>query len=138
MFEVRFAVREYEIDSQGVVNHAIYVNYLEHARSFFLRAHGYEYGRLVEQGLHLMVAHMSMDFREALRSGDEVIVRLSAERVGAKLHFHQQILRGADQRVCVTATTHIVCVQNGRVTRGDFFEHLIKDIENDLPQETAG
>ena len=128
MFEVRFAVREYEIDSQGVVNHSIYVNYLEHARSFFLRAHGFEYARLVEQGLHLMVAHMSFDFREPLRSGDEVLIRLSAERAGAKLHFHQQILRGADEKVCVTAATHIVCVEGGRVTRGDFFGHLLNDI----------
>jgi len=138
MFEVRFAVREYEIDSQGVVNHAIYVNYLEHARSFFLRAHGFEYGRLVEQGLHLMVAHMSFDFREALRPGDEVLVRLTAERVGAKLHFHQYILRGADEKLCVTATTHIVCVQNGRVTRGAFFDQLVKDIENIRAAEAAG
>jgi acyl-CoA thioester hydrolase len=128
MFEVRFAVREYEVDSQGVVNHAIYVNYLEHARSFFLRAHGFEYVRLVEQGLYLMVAHMSFDFREPLRSGDEVLIRLRAERAGAKLHFEQQILRGADEKVCVTAATHVVCVQGGRVTRGDFFENLVKDI----------
>lgn len=138
MFEVRFAVREYEIDSQGVVNHAIYVNYLEHARSFFLRAHGFEYGRLVEQGLHLMVAHMSFDFREPLRSGDEVLVCLTAERVGAKLHFHQQIVRGADEKVCVTAATHIVCVQGGRVTRGDFFDHLVKDLENTRSAVAAG
>jgi acyl-CoA thioester hydrolase len=138
MFEVRFAVREYEIDSQGVVNHAIYVNYLEHARSFYLRAHGFEYAELVEQGLHLMVAHMSFDFREPLRSGDEALIRLTAERVGAKLHFHQQILRGADDKVCVTATTHIVCVQSGRVTRGEFFDHLVKDLENNRSTEAAG
>lgn len=128
MFEVRFAVREYEIDSQGVVNHAVYVNYLEHARSFFLRAHGFEYARLVEQGLHLMVSHMSLDFRDALRPGDEIIVQLKATRHGAKLHFQQSILRAADQKLCVTATTHIICVRDGKVTRGEFFDKLAADI----------
>ena len=124
MFEVRFDVREYEIDSQGVVNHSVYVNYLEHARSFFLKARGFEYAKLVERGLHLMVADMSLDFKAPLRAGDQIVVRVQATRRGAQLHFHQEILRGSDNKVCVIADTHIVAVENGRLTRGEFFDAL--------------
>lgn len=133
MLEVRFQVREYEVDSQGVVNHAVYVNYLEHARSFFLKAHGFEYGRLVEAGVHLMVSHMSLDFKSSLRSGDEVLIRLSAARHGAKLRFHQVVLRAADEIQCAVASTDVICLKNSRVTRGDFFDSLRKDLGGEAP-----
>ncbi len=133
MFEVRFQVREYEVDSQGVVNHAVYVNYLEHARSFFLKAHGFSYGQLVEEGVHLMVSHMTMDFKASLRSGDEVLIRLSADRHGAKLRFNQAVLRAADEIQCAVASTDVICLKNGRVTRGEFFDSLKKDLGGEGP-----
>ncbi len=35
-FELEFTVRDYECDLQGIVNNAVYLNYLEHTRHQYL------------------------------------------------------------------------------------------------------
>ena len=35
VFELKMSVRDYECDLQGIVNNAVYQNYLEHARHQF-------------------------------------------------------------------------------------------------------
>ena len=37
VFKVDFTVRDYECDLQGIVNNAVYQNYLEHARHFIFK-----------------------------------------------------------------------------------------------------
>ena len=39
-FTLTLAVRDYECDLQGVVNNAVYQNYLEHARHQYLQSLG--------------------------------------------------------------------------------------------------
>ena len=124
VFEVSFDVREYEIDSQGVLNNAVYLNFLEESRNLYLKAHGFSYFALVQQGVHLMVSDVEIRFKLSLRSGDSALIRVSARRSGAKYVFDQEILRGSDKKLCAKAQTSIICVINGKVTRGDFFDTL--------------
>lgn len=124
MFEVRFDIREYEIDSQGVVNNAVYLNFLEESRNLFLKEHGFSYFALVQQGVHLMVSDVELRFKMSLRSGDQALIRTCGHKSGAKYVFAQQIYRAADLKLCTDATTSIICVINGKVTRGEFFDKM--------------
>lgn len=124
MFEVRFDIREYEIDSQGVVNNAVYLNFLEESRNLFLREHGFSYFALVQQGVHLMVSDVDLRFKVSLRSGDQALIRTTGKRAGAKYIFEQQIYRGVDNKLCASAVTSIICVIDGKVTRGAFLDRL--------------
>lgn len=45
-FEVELEVRDYECDLQGIVNHAVYLHYLEHARHLLLKANGLDFAEL--------------------------------------------------------------------------------------------
>ena len=39
-YTVKMSVRDYECDLQGIVNNAVYQNYLEHARHLYLQSKG--------------------------------------------------------------------------------------------------
>ena len=42
-FEIELQVRDYECDIQGIVNNAVYQNYLEHCRHKFLNSVGLDF-----------------------------------------------------------------------------------------------
>ena len=47
-FELTLDVRDYECDLQGLVNNAVYQNYLEHARHQYLASLGLSFARFHE------------------------------------------------------------------------------------------
>lgn len=101
---LQMAVRDYECDLQGVVNNAVYQNYLEHARHEFLRANQLDFAALSKAGANLVVVRAEVDYKSPLTSGDEFIVNTRLEKVSRlKLAFHQTIIRANDQKLIVTA-----------------------------------
>ncbi len=103
-FDLEFKVRDYECDMDHVVNNAIYLNYLEHARHEFLLGIGINFGELVRQGISLVVTRIEADFKTSLVSGDTFIVRTSLSRKGRiRLQFNQSIFRLSDNRLMLGA-----------------------------------
>jgi acyl-CoA thioester hydrolase len=72
LFSVRLAVRSYEIDANGHVNHAVYHQYGEHARTEHLAAAGCSMGRFLEHGLGIVLLETHVRFLRELRHGDLV------------------------------------------------------------------
>ena len=104
MHSLNFAVRDYECDLQGVVNNAVYMNYLEHARHEFLKSRGVDFAEVTRQGIHLVVVRAELDYKASLSSSDEFNVSTRFEREGRlKIIFHQDILRGSDQALMLSA-----------------------------------
>lgn len=102
--ELEFKVRDYECDMDHVVNNAVYLNYLEHARHEFLAGLGIRFGELARQGVSLVVTRIEIDFKASLVSGDTFYVRTSLGRKGRiRLKFNQDIYRKADQRHMLSA-----------------------------------
>ncbi len=73
-FSVRVAVRSYEVDVNGHVNHAIYHRYGEHARSEHLAAAGCAMDRMLEHGVGIVLLETTCRFMRELRHGDELDV----------------------------------------------------------------
>ena len=48
-FTHELKVRDYECDMQGIVNNAVYQNYLEHCRHEFLLSVGIDFNRLTQR-----------------------------------------------------------------------------------------
>jgi YbgC/YbaW family acyl-CoA thioester hydrolase len=71
-FTVRIAVRSYELDANGHVNHANYHRYGEHARTEQLRAAGCSLVQLVQHGLGLVMLETHATFLRELREGDQL------------------------------------------------------------------
>lgn len=124
IFELEMKVRDYECDLQGVVNNANYQHYLEHARHEFLENAGANFGELHRQGIDAMVARVEIDYKVSLVSGNRFVVKLNIMREGAKLVFLEDIYRIPDQKLCAKGRVESICVQEGRLTRGELFDVL--------------
>ena len=120
IFTLEIAVRDYELDSEGIVNNAVYLHYLEHTRHAFVKREGIPFGSLTSDGLVPVVRRMEIDYRTPLRTGDVMLSRLWIERQGARFVFHQDIFRKQDDAPVVSAVVTIVCMEkDGRINRGD-------------------
>ena len=120
-------VRDYECDLQGIVNNANYQHYMEHARHEFLESHGENFGRLHNEGIDAMVAKVQIEYKLPLISGDKFVVGINIKRQGAKLLFMQDIYRMSDGKLCTKGCVETICVQNGRLTRGEIFDAMFAE-----------
>lgn len=126
VFTHEMKVRDYECDLQGIVNNANYQHYMEHSRHEFLESLGVNFGKLHEDGIDAMVAKISIEYKIPLRSGDRFIVGINIHRQGPKIVFSQDIYRLPDGKLCTKGTVETICVENGRLTRGEIFDEVFR------------
>lgn len=126
IFTHAMKVRDYECDLQGIVNNANYQHYMEHSRHEFLDSLGINFGKLHEDGIDAMVAKITIEYKLPLRSGDRFIVGINLQRQGAKIIFYQDIYRLSDGKLCTKGVVESICVENGRLTRGEIFDEVFK------------
>ncbi len=120
-------VRDYECDLQGVVNNANYQHYMEHTRHEFLESLGVNFGKMHEDGLDAFVTKVSISYKKSLRSGDHYRSALRCAMRAPKLVFYQDILH-LDGSLAARGEVECVVVDNGRLTRGEFFADLLRDV----------
>jgi acyl-CoA thioester hydrolase len=105
-FKLDMKVRDYECDFQGIVNNAVYQNYLEHCRHEFLLAQNIDFNRLAQDKIFLVVVRAELDYKTPLRGGDHFWIGLNCERSSPlRFVFLQDIYRSADQRPILSART---------------------------------
>ena len=117
VFELAFKVRDYECDIQGIVNNAVYQNYLEHTRPEFLEKVGMNFSKMHAEGIDAMVIRIEMDYKFPLKSGDEFVCKLNTSRdSNLKFVFHQDIFRVPDNKLILTAKVIAAClnIKTGR------------------------
>jgi acyl-CoA thioester hydrolase len=113
IFELPFKVRDYECDIQGIVNNAVYQNYLEHTRHEFLEYVGLNFAKFHDEGIDAMVIRIEIDFKFPLKSGNEFICRLSTRREGnLKFIFYQDIYRLPDMKLIAKGKVTTACINN--------------------------
>ena len=114
-FNLKFVVRDYECDLQGVVNNANYQHYLEHARHQFLISKGVSFVELHDQGIDLIVTKVEIEYKYPLKSRDEFFVTVIIQREGnARILFIQEIYRLPDLKLIVKAKVTGVATKKGK------------------------
>ena len=120
-------VRDYECDMQGIVNNAVYQNYLEWARHVYLRSRSLDFADLTRRGIIVVVIRAELDYLKSLQSGDEFTVTVSTRKVSRlKLIFDQEIkqLPGNDRVIRASITT--TCInERGRPYFHDELDKLL-------------
>lgn len=128
VFKLTDKVRDYECDLQGVVNNSNYQHYMEHARHEFLESVGENFGAMHERGMDAFVSSVQIQFKHSLRSGDRYISCLNVYKKGVKLVFEQDIYREKDGVLATRGIVESVLVENGKLTRGEYFDTLLQKI----------
>lgn len=117
-FELILQVRDYECDLQGIVNHAVYLHYLEHARHEFIKTAGLDFWQLHRAGYDGVVVRAEVDYKLPLRPGDRFAIRMRVEPRGlVRFIFYQDIYRLPDERLVVRALVHSAFLQGGKPVR---------------------
>ena len=111
--DVRFA----ELDPYGHVNHAVYVTYLEVARTEALDFCSIPLSAMAEEGYQLVVTKLDVRFRSPATAGDRLTVETTvAELRRASGVWNQRIVRG-DEVLVTGRVTAAVTDTSGKPTR---------------------
>lgn len=113
-FEWPIRVYYEDTDSGGVVYHSNYLNFMERARTEWLRSLGFEQDELITKHHCIFAVHsMQLNFRQPARFNDALLVQSKIlKAAGASMHFEQKIIR-KDELLC-EATVKIACLDSNR------------------------
>jgi acyl-CoA thioester hydrolase len=99
-----------DTDAGGVVYHASYVNFMERARTEWLRTHGYSNAGLMKEfGVVFVVRSLRLDYLKPALLDDLLDVTAQIKDIGrSRLDLLQSVLRGDE--LLTEAEVHLVCV----------------------------
>jgi len=126
-FEIEMKVRDYECDSQGVVNNANYLHYMENTRHEFMYSLGMTFKDSHLLNIDPVVVRANLHYKTPLTGGDVFISRFTVERKGVKIVFNQTIYRKSDNVLCCSGIIETAILINGKPSRGDLFDEKMKD-----------
>ncbi|MCK5665799.1 MAG: tol-pal system-associated acyl-CoA thioesterase [Thiotrichaceae bacterium] len=111
MSEFIWPVRIYyeDTDSGGVVYHSNYLNFMERARTEWLRSMQLEQDDIInEHAIMFVVRSLTIDYLKPAVFNDKLIVKSSFQKVGkASVVFEQLILRQSSDEILTKAIVKI-------------------------------
>jgi len=110
--EFNLPVRVYfqDTDAGGVVYHASYVNFMERARTEWMRGFGFSNaGLMKELGVVFVVRSLKLDYLKPALLDDMLSVSVQLKAIGrSRVTLHQIMMR--DEEVLVEAEIHLVSI----------------------------
>jgi len=110
IFSLPVRVYFQDTDAGGVVYHASYVNFMERARTEWLRAHGYSNAGLMKEfNVVFVVRTLKLDYLRPALLDDLLDVTAQIKEIGrSRLTLLQNVLRGGE--LLTEGEIHLVCV----------------------------
>jgi acyl-CoA thioester hydrolase len=126
--EIKLRVRYGETDKMGVVYYGNYAQYLEQGRTEWLREMGFSYKWMEENGIHLPVVNLTVDYKKPAQYDDLLTVTTVLKKTPTyKIEFYYEIFNQEGQ-LLVQASTALVFVNSftNKVRRAP--DYLLKRI----------
>ena len=110
VFSLTVRVYFQDTDAGGVVYHANYVNFMERARTEWLRTFGHSNaGLMKELGVVFVVRSIKLDYLKPALLDDMLTVTAQIKEIGrSRVVLFQTVLKG--EEVLVEGEVHLVCV----------------------------
>ena len=115
--EIEIRVRYQETDGQGRLHHANFFTYFELGRTELLRAAGYDYRRIEEEGWMLVVYEVTCKYLKPAAFDDVLRLRtIVDESHGARVICRYEVYR--DETLLAKGRSVLACIdRQGRITR---------------------
>lgn len=94
--ELEIVVRPTEVDVNGHVNNAKYVEYMEWGREEWYERQGLPYDRLFALGAVTVTVNLNLNFRRECRQGEVLVITTRPERLGRTSFALRQEIRKRD------------------------------------------
>jgi YbgC/YbaW family acyl-CoA thioester hydrolase len=92
-FSQSLKVRSYELDAQGHVNYAVYLNYLEFARVAALEQVGLRFDDYFKRGIYIVIVEVKIKYLAPATLGDELEITLEGTSQGrTSATFKQEVI----------------------------------------------
>jgi len=110
LFTLPVRVYFQDTDAGGVVYHASYVNFMERARTEWMRGFGFTNAVLMKElGVVFVVRSLKLDYLKPALLDDLITVSALLKEIGrSRVTLHQTIMRGEEK--LVEAEIHLVSV----------------------------
>lgn len=103
-------VRSTEIDVNGHVNNAKYVEYLEWGREDWYERIGMSYDRLLALGAVTVAVNLNLNYRRECRQGEALTITTRPDRLGRTSFVVAQTIRNRESDVVADALVTIVTI----------------------------
>ena len=107
---LEIVVRPTEVDVNGHVNNAKYVEYMEWGREEWYEKHGLPYERLFSLGAVTVTVNLNLNFRRECRQGDVLTIVTRPERLGRTSFVLRQEVRKRDGAVAADGLITMVTI----------------------------
>lgn len=95
-----------DTDAMGVVHHSNYLKYLEICRTAFLAEHDLPYTAYMQEGIHICVTGLGVEYRRPCYFDDTVNVMCWLEWVKSTSMKFQYVMKAGDHVVATAWTAH--------------------------------
>ncbi|BBH24889.1 thioesterase [Paenibacillus baekrokdamisoli] len=112
---IELIVRSTEIDVNGHVNNAKYLEYLEWGREEWYEKAELPYAVFLAIGIQTVTVNINVNYRKECRQGDKLTVRTVPERAGRTSYVLKQEIVNELGEVCADA--NVTCVTMDATTR---------------------
>lgn len=126
-FRTEVQVRGYELDGYGHVNHAVYLNYAEHARWKMLEECEAGVSYFKDRGVSPVVVRVEVDYREPSYLGEYLTVELTlhSRKTRIATFRHRMLKKGTERLAAEVLVTLVVVGAGGKaVSLPEDFDHV--------------
>lgn len=124
---ITMIVRFSDVDATGVVWHGNYLHYLEVAREEYCRRRGFDYRRMLSDGIEAPIVDLKVRYMKPAQMGDNIVVNIHrAKTHGAKLTFDYEIRNENGDTLLIARTIQLFtdCDGNLLVEQPQFLSML--------------
>ncbi|KEO84575.1 acyl-CoA thioesterase [Tumebacillus flagellatus] len=103
-------VRSTEIDVNGHVNNAKYLEYLEWGREEWYEVNGLHYDVFAQMGIQTVTVNININYRKECKQGDQLTITTAPERMGNTSYSLKQEIRNQAGELCADAVVTSVAM----------------------------